>query len=442
LWKALEVLGTIAVDERPLQVLVYTVDAPSPDYHRQLLADVQQRFSIALSDKLKIRFVHLHAHRHLLQPSPYLSLVLESLGALRLAWIGLQQSQRDGLAPHVFVDTTGCAFTFVPAVLCFACRVVAYVHYPTISTDMLRATVWERRREAYGTPASGRNSRNTTTLQRLVRFLQTTLKLLYYVAFAMGYGAVGSLATLVMVNSTWTYRHIAFLWKGPAWRRAIHIVYPPCAVADLASSSSAATNDATATTRQPPGLIVSIGQFRPEKDHVLQIEALRRLLERHPDLRPTVRLKLVGSCRHDDDRARLAALQSMVHQWQLDEQVEFDVNVPYAAIKACLTTQASVGIHTMWNEHFGIGIVEMMAAGLLVVAHNSGGPRSDIVTPGQTGFLAATVDEYADALYQALTLPPTEATRMRQAAQTSAQRFSDQVFAASFRQALSQAKLL
>ena len=30
---------------------------------------------------------------------------------------------------------------------------------------------------------------------------------------------------------------------------------------------------------------------------------------------------------------------------------------------------ALIGLHTMWNEHFGIGIVEMMAAGLITVAH-------------------------------------------------------------------------
>jgi hypothetical protein len=30
-----------------------------------------------------------------------------------------------------------------------------------------------------------------------------------------------------------------------------------------------------------------------------------------------------------------------------------------------------LGIHTMWNEHFGIGIVEMMAAGLITIAHRS-----------------------------------------------------------------------
>ena len=42
-------------------------------------------------------------------------------------------------------------------------------------------------------------------------------------------------------------------------------------------------------------------------------------------------------------------------------------------------SRANVGIHTMWNEHFGIGVVEMMAAGLVTVAHNSGGPKSDII---------------------------------------------------------------
>jgi alpha-1,2-mannosyltransferase len=35
----------------------------------------------------------------------------------------------------------------------------------------------------------------------------------------------------------------------------------------------------------------------------------------------------------------------------------------------------------MWNEHFGIGVVEYMAAGLVPVAHASGGPLMDIVTP-------------------------------------------------------------
>ena len=43
--------------------------------------------------------------------------------------------------------------------------------------------------------------------------------------------------------------------------------------------------------------------------------------------------------------------------------------------------RAQFGLHSMWCEHFGIGIVELMASGVIVVAHNSGGPKSDIVVP-------------------------------------------------------------
>lgn len=100
----------------------------------------------------------------------------------------------------------------------------------------------------------------------------------------------------------------------------------------------------------------------------------------------------------------------------------------------------------MWNEHFGIGIVEMMAAGLIVVAHNSGGPKSDIVVPWHggivTGYLASTPDEYAAAIYKALTLSPEAALKLRRAARESSQRFSDQAFAKEFQRILLEAKVL
>ncbi|CAI5987253.1 unnamed protein product [Closterium sp. NIES-65] len=42
---------------------------------------------------------------------------------------------------------------------------------------------------------------------------------------------------------------------------------------------------------------------------------------------------------------------------------------------------ATCGIHTMWDEHFGISVVEYMAAGAVPIAHNSAGPKMDIVVP-------------------------------------------------------------
>jgi alpha-1,2-mannosyltransferase len=104
----------------------------------------------------------------------------------------------------------------------------------------------------------------------------------------------------------------------------------------------------------------------------------------------------------------------------------------------------------MWNEHFGIGIVEMMAAGLIVIAHNSGGPKSDIVVPycpqhdnsisktttttttTTTGFLATSVEEYAERIHYILSLDSNERSAIRHNAMESSKRFTDDVFAQSF----------
>ena len=109
----------------------------------------------------------------------------------------------------------------------------------------------------------------------------------------------------------------------------------------------------------------------------------------------------------------------------------------------------------MWNEHFGIGIVEMMAAGLVVIAHNSGGPKSDIAVPylndlsvttsstttTTTGFLATSVEEYAERIHDIMSLDKKEISVIRQNAMESSKRFTDEVFAQAFRTAMEDLRL-
>lgn len=110
----------------------------------------------------------------------------------------------------------------------------------------------------------------------------SNLKLVYYQCFAHLYSFVGSYATTVMVNSSWTHKHIAELWNFPyeklSPKRAssnkknknkLLLVYPPCNTSTLESIPlDRESHDQTHKKR----VIVSIGQFRPEKHHVLQIK--------------------------------------------------------------------------------------------------------------------------------------------------------------------------
>ncbi|KAL3944743.1 MAG: hypothetical protein SGBAC_001162 [Bacillariaceae sp.] len=410
LWKMIQVLQS-----HGKSVIIYTIDPPSTD-EAKLRQDASVRFDVQIDQPVQL--LSLEAYKDFLLPAPYLSLVLESFGTMKLARQALLLSKQ---SPDVFCDTTGCAFTFLVArwMLPSTSKILAYVHYPTISTDMM---LWEWKAER--------------------ALYKTLVKIVYYWAFAILYGMVGSLADLVMVNSTWTYRHIASLWR---LSKQIHIVYPPCRVPStttttdsISTNNNSSSSSKTTTTRQ--NTIVSIGQFRPEKDHPLQIKSLARLLELHPEHNTAkIKLLLIGSCRNDEDRARVDNLKQLVQDLQLQEFVDFSINPPYSELQESMY-QASIGIHTMRQEHFGIGIVEMMAAGLLTIAHNSGGPQTDIVEHASTGFLATTQEEYAEAIHQALLLEHPE--EMRQKAQESATRFSDLQFDISLEKVLSEASYI
>ena len=73
-----------------------------------------------------------------------------------------------------------------------------------------------------------------------------------------------------------------------------------------------------------------------------------------------------------------------------------------------------------------------MAAGLLTLAHRSGGPLMDIIveeTNGRNGFLAAHDKEYAaEIAYVLNTLTPEGRNAIRERARSSVDRFSEREF--------------
>ena len=55
-------------------------------------------------------------------------------------------------------------------------------------------------------------------------------------------------------------------------------------------------------------------------------------------------------------------------------------------------------------EHFGIAVVELMSSGIITVAHNSAGPKSDIIgsSPKPVGYLGEDEQSYAFFVEKAL----------------------------------------
>lgn len=132
---------------------------------------------------------------------------------------------------------------------------------------------------------------------------KSRFKLAYYNLFALLYRIMGSFTSLVFVNSTWTKNHIDVRWP----RSNAQLLYPPVDCAQL--------------SKLPIGnrekMIISIGQFRPEKNHMLQLEAFARYLELTGDT--ATKLIMIGSVRKHEpgDEERVQKLLTRAQELNL-----------------------------------------------------------------------------------------------------------------------------
>ncbi|CAK7265577.1 asparagine-linked glycosylation protein [Sporothrix epigloea] len=402
--------------------VVYTGDH---DAHKDaILARVRDRFNIHIHPP-NIAFLYLSTRHWVLASTwPHFTLAGQSFGSIIMAWDALSL-----LVPDIFIDTMGYAFALGFSKLLFpSIPTGAYVHYPTISTDMLASL----------DPSSEVGGHGVNAGQGVG--IRGRAKRIYWQAFAWLYASVGSSIDVVMTNSTWTQAHVKALW-GPVRRNKrntalpqnadtdIAVVYPPVAVSELEHEVDVSAASEAAREQ----VLLYIAQFRPEKNHHLILQAFATLLKsRRAETQNAEtdmpKLILVGSVRDDSDSKRVYQLRLLANELNIRDDVEFHLDAPWPAILQWLR-RASVGVNGMWNEHFGIGVVEYQAAGLIAVVHDSGGPKVDIVTEidGQpTGFHATTADNFAKAFDQALSLPDPLAWRKR--ARRSAKRFTEEQF--------------
>ncbi|KAF6816809.1 alpha-mannosyltransferase alg11 [Colletotrichum sojae] len=390
--------------------VVYTGDH---EVNKQaMLARVKTRFNIDLHPPT-VNFLYLST-RHLVLAStwPHFTLLGQSLGSLVLAWDAFQL-----LVPDIFIDTMGYAFALGLSKFLFRrIPTCAYVHYPTISTDMLESL----------DPKSATGTQGVNAGKGVG--LRGKAKKTYWRLFAALYSRVGSTVDVVMTNSTWTQGHVQRLWGSYRQARSrtnpIAVNYPPCAVEELEE----AVEVSEASEKKREKALLYIAQFRPEKNHQLIIQSFAEFLKTNTEAAKESKLVLVGSVRDDHDSKRVYTLRLLVNELNIKDRVEFHLDASWPEILDWLR-RASVGVNGMWNEHFGIGVVEYQAAGLISVVHDSGGPKLDIVVEvdGQpTGFHATNAREFAEGYEKALSIKDTLPIRLR--ARRSAKRFTEEEF--------------
>jgi alpha-1,2-mannosyltransferase len=67
-----------------------------------------------------------------------------------------------------------------------------------------------------------------------------------------------------------------------------------------------------------------------------------------------IKLLLIGSCRNDDDYRRVRTYKELAKKLGIDNKVEFKLNFTFDNLLVSLA-ESAVGIHSMIDEHFGIG---------------------------------------------------------------------------------------
>uniref|UniRef100_A0A0N5BWX3 GDP-Man:Man(3)GlcNAc(2)-PP-Dol alpha-1,2-mannosyltransferase n=1 Tax=Strongyloides papillosus TaxID=174720 RepID=A0A0N5BWX3_STREA len=346
--------------------------------------------------------------RWLLEASNYprFTLILQTLAGYYVGLEGLLKYN-----PEVLIDTMGYPIVLPLFKWIGGCKVSCYVHYPTISTDMIELI--ENRKSSYN---------NAEWISK--SFIFSYAKLFYYKLFAIFYRFCSLGTDVVMVNGSWTENHINSLWNCESKK-----VYPPCNIEEFLKIQNTAED---IFKKEKVVQVLSIGQIRPEKNHKLQLEAFsiaKELLDKE-DIK--LKLIIVGGCRNDEDIQRYEMLKDYSNKLSISEDVIWKVNCPFNTLLELLSTSL-IGIHTMINEHFGISVVEQMAAGNIMVSHNSGGPMMDIIVekyPSKSarGFLATTASEYGESIVKIVKLSKVERDKIKEEAKKQVEKFSDTIF--------------
>jgi glycosyltransferase involved in cell wall biosynthesis len=159
-------------------------------------------------------------------------------------------------------------------------------------------------------------------------------------------------------------------------------------------------------------IVVTISRIEPMKNLDIITDVAKEVKE--------AKFVILGSMQSNSYYAHLMRKIGMLN---LEDRVKILINAS-EELKTEILRKAKIYLHPTKYEHFGIAVVEAMAAGLIPIVHKSGGPWIDIVDRGKYGMGFRTIEELAEAIGYIINADRTELSELREKAYKGSQRFS------------------
>ena len=170
----------------------------------------------------------------------------------------------------------------------------------------------------------------------------------------------------IVTNSFFTERAVEKLWEV----QPDYVVYPPVDTSYFSPDFE----------MKQDKLILMVARYSYGKGHPEALQIMRSLKKDHGD----VKRVMVGSLtpRYHE---YFQSIKEMINRYDLGKNVEVKIDIPEEQLLS-LYRQATLLLHPIGTEHFGLSIVEAMGCGTPVIGRKGGG-LLEIVEDGQTGLL-------------------------------------------------------
>jgi len=231
-------------------------------------------------------------------------------------------------------------------------------------------------------------------------------------------------ADLILVNSAFT--EAVFREAFPRLcGLAVSVLYPGVDPTKFRSFEGGGKSEV-----REESIILSLNRYAEDKNLGLALEAMGDLREKIPyETFKGLTLVFAGGYdgRLSECRQVVRSLEKRTGEINLWDHVKFLFSISDDERRKLLNDCLCL-VYTSRNEHFGIGIIEAMAAEKPVIVVNRGGPK-EIVRDGITGFLCDPEPEaFGDALVRLVGHPDKRKWMGAEGAKRAESNFSREIF--------------